>query len=379
MENLNEDFILSDTDIDSINLFGESEENTGEDIPPEKEEKINEKTTEEPVNPEDLFAPESVGSEDEKQQKEKAPESTKESSHSPNSNIFYSIANALVEDGVLSDLEEDFVKNIKSSEDFAEAIEKQVNARLTDAQQRINSALNANLDVDDIRQYEQVLQRLDNITDDVLKDESERGETLRKQLIYQDFINRGFSKERAEREVRKSFDSGSDVEDAKDARDNNRSYFKQQYENLIQEGQKEAENQKKRFREETESLKKQMLEDKEIFDGISVDKATRQKAFDNIAKASFKDEDGNYITAVQKYQKENPVDFRKKLGLLFTLTDGFKNVDKLVGTKVKKQVKSSLRELETKLKNSSFLDGNPSLIGGYPDDNSYNKGWDLDI
>ena len=378
MENLNEDFILSDEEINSMDLFNESEDSTG-DVPPEKEEQKKEETIEENINPESLFTPESVDSNDNKQQKEETPESTKESSHSPNSNIFYSIANALVEDGVLSDLEEDFVKNIKSSEDFAEAIEKQVNARLTEAQQRINSALNADVDVDSIREYEQVLQKLDNITDDVIKDESEKGVTLRKQLIYQDFINRGFSKERAEREVRKSFDSGSDIEDAKDARDNNKSYFKNQYETLIQEGEQEAENQKRRFKEETESLKKQLLEDKDVFDGLVVDKITRQKAFDNIAKATYKDENGNYITAIQKYQKENPVDFRKKLGLIFTLTDGFKNVDKLVKTKVKKEVKSSLKELESKLRNSSFLDGNPTLVGNYSNDNSYNKGWDLDI
>ena len=264
MENLNEDFILSDEEINSMDLFNESEDSTG-DVPPEKEEQKKEETIEENINPESLFTPESVDSNDNKQQKEETPESTKESSHSPNSNIFYSIANALVEDGVLSDLEEDFVKNIKSSEDFAEAIEKQVSARLTEAQQRINSALNADVDVDSIREYEQVLQKLDNITDDVIKDESEKGVTLRKQLIYQDFINRGFSKERAEREVRKSVDSGSDIEDAKDAGDNNKSYFKNQYETLIQEGQQEAENQKRRFKEETESLKKQLLEDKDVF------------------------------------------------------------------------------------------------------------------
>ena len=378
MENLNEDFILSDEEINSMDLFNESEDSTG-DVPPEKEEQKKEETIEENINPESLFTPESVDSNDNKQQKEETPESTKESSHSPNSNIFYSIANALVEDGVLSDLEEDFVKNIKSSEDFAEAIDQQVIASLTEAQQRINSALNADVDVDSIREYEQVLQKLDNITDDIIKDESEKGITLRKQLIYQDFINRGFSKERAEREVRKSFDSGSDIEDAKDARDNNKSYFKNQYETLIQEGEQEAENQKRRFKEETESLKKQLLEDKDVFDGLVVDKITRQKAFDNIAKATYKDENGKYITAIQKYQKENPVDFRKKLGLIFTLTDGFKNVDKLVKTKVKKEVKSSLKELESKLRNSSFLDGNPTLVGNYSNDNSYNKGWDLDI
>lgn len=387
MEGLSDNFILSGDEIDALDLF--DSDGTQEEIPPKENDdkggstgkEKDKPTTEEEVNPDDLFNPESVGSEDNEDKKgkeEETPDSNKDGS-SPNSSFYYSIASALVEDGVLPDLDEEFVKGIKSPEDLAEAIDKQVEARLDEAQKRINAALNADIEPDEIRQYEAVLGNLSKITEEAIKDETEKGENLRKQLIFQDLINRGFSKERAAREVKKSFDSGSDIEDAKDALESNRSYFKQQYDDLIKEGQEEAEKEKKRIKKEAQDLKKQMLEDKEIFEGVTMDKATRQKAYDNIAKPVYKTEDGEYLTAVQKYESENPVEFRKKLGVIFTLTNGFKDLDMLVKGKVKKEVKNSLRELEHTLRNTNRPKGNPKFIENGDDSESYSSGWSLDV
>lgn len=385
MEELNDSFILSGEEIDTLSLFDGEEQDT----PPaeEKEEKEGKEkkekpTTEEHVNPEDLFEPESVGSEDDK--KEKGKEDTasqKGGGSSPNSDFYKSIASALVEDGILPDLDKEFVDGISTPEDFAKAIDKQVEARLDDRQKRISAALDADLEPEEIRQYESVLGYLDKITEDNINDESEKGETLRKQLIFQDLTNRGFSKERAAREVKKSFDSGSDIEDAKDALESNKNFFKDKYENLIKEGKAEAGAEEKRIRKEAADLKKQMLEDKEIFEGITMDKATRQKAYDSVAKPVYKTEDGEYLTAIQKYETENPVEFRKKLGVIFTLTNGFKNLDMLVKGKVRKEVKNSLRELEHTLRNTNVPKGNPTFLGDTDDDpESYSgKGWSLDV
>lgn len=387
MEELNESFILSGDEVDALHLFDETDET--HDTPPqeensdkEDEEKEDKSTTEETVNPDELFTnPESVGSEDKenKDKEKKEPESTKGTSSSPNLNFYYSIASALVDDGVLQDLDEDFVKNIKTPEDLAEAIDRQVKSRLDEKQRRISEALDANLEPDEIRQYETVLSNLDKITEEAIKDESEKGEKLRRQLIYQDLINKGFSKERASREVKKSFDSGLDIEDAQDALENNRTYFKQQYESLIKEGQEEARKDEKRVKEESAALRKQMLEDKEIFEGITMDKSVRQKAYENIAKPIYKTEEGEYLTAIQKYEMDNPVEFRKKLGVIFTLTDGFKNLDMLVKGKVRKEIKNSLRELEHTLRNTNRPKGNPTFVGSAQEEDpeSY-QGWTID-
>jgi hypothetical protein len=385
---LSEDLIMTGDEIDVENLFsddgGEEETQVTPPTPKEKEDKENEKTTEEEeINPDDLFDnPESVGSGKDNQEEEEDTQSEKDKGTSPKTNFYSSIASALKEEGIFPDLDDDTLNGIKTPEDFAEAVEKTVQARLDERQKRIDAALQADVEPDEVRRYEQTLANLDAIKEEYITDETEKGERLRKNLIYQDFRNRGYSEARAKREVEKSFNAGTDIEDAKEALESNREYFSNQYQDLIKEAQEEAKEEQRKIKEEAAQLKKSMLEDKEVFTGITLDKTTRQKAFENITKPVFKTEDGEYLTAIQKYEMDNPVEFRKYLSVLFTMTDGFKNIDGLVKGKVKKEVKQSLRELEHKLsstaRNSS---GNPRYVGGVEEDTeSYiGKGWDLDV
>lgn len=385
---LSEDLIMTGDEIDAENLFsddgGEEETQVTPPAPKEKEDKENEKTTEEEeINPDDLFDnPESVGSGKDNQEEEEDTQSEKDKGTSPKTNFYSSIASALKEEGIFPDLDDDTLNGIKTPEDFAEAVEKTVQARLDERQKRIDAALQADVEPDEVRRYEQTLANLDAIKEEYITDETEKGERLRKNLIYQDFRNRGYSEARAKREVEKSFNAGTDIEDAKEALESNREYFSNQYQDLIKEAQEEAKEEQRKIKEEAAQLKKSMLEDKEVFTGITLDKTTRQKAFENITKPVFKTEDGEYLTAIQKYEMDNPVEFRKYLSVLFTMTDGFKNIDGLIKGKVKKEVKQSLRELEHKLsstaRNSS---GNPRYVGGVEEDTeSYiGKGWDLDV
>ena len=385
---LSEDLIMTGDEVDVENLFsddgGEEETQVTPPAPKEKEDKEKEKTTEEEeINPDDLFDnPESVGSGKDNQEEEEDTKSEKDKGTSPKTNFYSSIASALKEEGIFPDLDDDTLNGIKTPEDFAEAVEKTVQARLDERQKRIDAALQADVEPDEVRRYEQTLANLDAIKEDYITDETEKGERLRKNLIYQDFRNRGYSEARAKREVEKSFNAGTDIEDAKEALESNREYFSTQYQDLIKEAQEEAKEGQRKIKEEAAQLKKSMLDDKEVFTGITLDKTTRQKAFENITKPVFKTEDGEYLTAIQKYEMDNPVEFRKYLSVLFTMTDGFKNIDGLVKGKVKKEVKQSLRELEHRLsstgRNSS---GNPRYVGGVEEDTeSYiGKGWDLDV
>lgn len=384
---LSEDLIMTGDEIDVENLFsddgGEEETQVTPPAPKEKEDKEIEKTTEEEeINPDDLFDnPESVGSGKDNQEEEDT-QSEKDKGTSPKTNFYSSIASALKEEGIFPDLDDDTLNGIKTPEDFAEAVEKTVQARLDERQRRIDAALQADVEPDEVRRYEQTLANLDAIKEEYITDETEKGERLRKNLIYQDFRNRGYSEARAKREVEKSFNAGTDIEDAKEALESNREYFSNQYQDIIKEAQEEAKEEQRKIKEEAAQLKKAMLEDKEVFTGITLDKTTRQKAFENITKPVFKTEDGEYLTAIQKYEMDNPVEFRKYLSVLFTMTDGFKNIDGLVKGKVKKEVKQSLRELEHKLSSTARTStGNPRYVGGVEEDTeSYiGKGWDLDV
>lgn len=377
MEELNLDNILSQSEIDD--MFQDSPEQTAE-----TDEK-KDSTTEDSIDAEHLFSPESVGSGKETDTGTgEDTDSKKDTGTSPNNTSFYSsIAGALKEDGIFPDLDDEAVSKISSPEEFAEMFESQIQARLDEKQKRIDEALNIGMEPSEIQQYEKTLSYLDSIKDENITDESEKGEALRKQLIYNDFINRGYSKERAAREVKKSFDGGTDIEDAKEALKSNREYFQTSYDHLMDEARKASKAEEENRKRDAENLKKSMLDEDRFFGGLQVDKTTRQKAFDAISKPVYKDpETGELFTAVQKYEMDNRLEFLKNVGLLYTLTDGFKNVEKLVKGEVKTRMKKGIRELETTLNNTSRTsDGNLRLANDLGSDSeSYiGKGLKLDL
>lgn len=373
------DNILTDEDISSLFEDDNIEETTSEETDDNKTKEDNE-TTE--VNVDDLFTePESVGRENNNNEEQEDTNDPNDDGASPN--FFSSIAAALVDEGVFPDLNEDEISQIKGPEDFRDLIDRQIKSGIDEANQRVLEALNAGVEPTAIQNYERVLSYLDSIDDASLEDESEKGENLRKNIIYQDYINRGFSKERATKEVEKSFRAGTDIEDAKESLTGNKDFYKGQYNDLIKEGKEAEAKEAKKQKEQAEELKKSILTEKKVFGDIEIDKNTRQRVYDNVAKPIYKDPDsGEYLTAVQKYQREHPVEFSKNLGLLFTLTDGFKNIDTLVGGKVKKEVKKGLRELETKIRStSSSTSGNLRFAnGGYNDKESiFSKNFEIDI
>ena len=387
-----EDFMDSELSLDNIsfldddelsNTFNMDSEEKESDEKNEQTKETKEETTE--VNADELFSseeePESVGSE-EKNIKEKEDTIPKGNGSSPEY-IYSSIAKALKEEGIFPDLEDDVFSQIKQPEDFRDLIDKQIKAGLDERQKRIDEALNYGLEGSEIKKYENTISYFESINQDVLNSENNEGENLRKQLIYQDYINRGFSKERATREVKRSFDSGSDLEDAKEALESNINFFKNKYEDLIKEAKEQTEQEEKERKQQAEKLKNLILNDQKVFGDLTIDKSTRQKVYDNLIKPVYKDpETGEYYTAIQKYEKNNRMDFLKNLSLVFTLTDGFKNLDRLVKGKVRKEVKKGLRELENTLNNTARTsDGSLNFISGVSEDpeSFIGKDWDLDV
>ena len=388
-ETLSLDNILGADEIE--NLFVDDEETqetppANEETSEEEDKDKNKEEATEVVDVDALFTeePESVGSGKEDDTKEKeGTESYKDKGTSPKNNFYSSIAKALKEEGIFPDLDDETADKIKAPEDFAEAVEKQIQAKFDERQKRIDEALNAGIESSEIKRYENTLSYLNSLQDNAISDETDKGEKLRQQLIFQDFINRGYSKERAQREVQKSFNSGTDIEDAKEALASNKEFFQNEYNNLVKEAQEEKKKEDQERKEQAEKLKKSILEDTKIFGDIQIDKATRQRVFDNISKPVYKDpETGELFTAIQKYEMENSTEFLKNVGLLFTLTDGFKNLDGLVKGKVRKEVKKGLRELEHTLNNTSRTsDGNLKFVSGVEDDpeSFIGKDWDLDV
>lgn len=379
MEGLSFDNIYTGSEIE--NLFNEDiQEDSTETVEDtsEKDEEKKEDTTE--VNPDNLFedSPESVSSEEDIVKEQESTSSEKGASPK----FYSSIAKAFADDGIFPDLNEEDISKIETPEDFRTLIESKISSELDDRYKRIDKALGIGVEPDIIKQYEGALNYLESIQQSSIEEENEQGEELRKKLIYQDFINRGYSQERAQKEVDKSIKGGTDIEDAKEALQGNKDFYKTAYDKVLKDAEEAAEKSKKEQKEQIETLKKSILEDKKFFGDLDIDRSTRQRVLDNIMKPVHKDKNtGELYTAIQQYEMENKIDFIKNLGLIFTLTNGFKDLSGFIKGKVRKEVKRGISELENVLNNTQRTsDGNLNFMGGGKDPESFiGKGWTLDV
>jgi hypothetical protein len=313
------------------------EDNSGEETPESDINTDTEETVE--VDFSDLFGkePESVGSEENTKGNRETSESSK-GQGSPQANLFSSIAEAIRDEGVFPDLSNDAIKSVNDSASLRKLFEEQVNKMLTEAQQRLKKALDGGATTEEMQQYQnainlsQFLESKDTL--DTLNKEGEDGESLRKRVMYQDYINRGFKHDRAVKMIQKSFDDGTDLEDAKEAYNSCRDFYKQQVDAFQHEMEERQQVSKANEQKQFSNLKKHLLDTESFYDGVKVDKQTRQKAYDYITRPIYKDEQGNYMNALQKYQREHPIEFMENVALLMALTDDFKNVSRLTHKKV---------------------------------------------
>ena len=314
------------------------------------ENKEENKETTEVVDVDTLFTdkPESVGSEDNKEQ-EGTP-----SKEGTSPNFYSSIAKTFAEDGVFQDLNDEALSKVNDAESFIDLMEKQIQSKLDEKQRRIDEALNAGIEPTQVQKFESNMKVLNSITDEAISEEGEKGENLRKNIIYEDYIQKGFSKERAIKAVERSITAGTDIEDAKEALQSCKDQVTKAYNDAIKEAKEEKANEEKELREQAEALKKSILSDKKPFGDLELDKNTRQRVFDAISKPVFTDpETGDKLTAIQKFEADNHNDFMKYVGLTYVLTDGFKSLDGLVKSKVKKEIGKGLKELEHTLNNTA--------------------------
>lgn len=397
MEALSFDNILGENEIETLFVDPEDNEVVDEstkteeeeviDTPDSKDDKPKEKNkTTEVVDPETLFeeeTPESVGSGKDKEGKEDTVTDEGSDGTSPNDNFYSSIANALAVDGIFPNLDDETVKKAVDAETFSDLIEAEVNARFDEKQQRISKALENGVEPTDIKKYESTLDYINKITDADIAEENEKGEQLRYNLIYQDFLNKGMSADKAKKYTDRTINAGTDVEDAKEALQSNKEYFSGEYNRLLQEAQQQADEDKAERSKQAKQLQTSLLKDKNLFGDMEISNDVRKKAFETVSKPVYRDpETGDYLTALQKYEIEHRADFLKYTGLFFAMTNGFKDFDSFAKGKVKKEMRKGLRDLEKTLNNTSrSKDGNLKMITNQREDpdSFISKGMKLDL
>ena len=379
-EELSLEAILSDDEIAELESFNELQETPPE---PKENKKSNNNINTEDLTLEDLFgeSPESVG---EDKEDNKVVKGTQESSEAeePNSpeTIYSSIAEALMDEGFFSDLTDD-VKNCKSAQDLMELFKKHNQSMLDDEQKRISQALNDGVQPSAISAMEKTMKYLNSITKEAISDESDEGIKLRQSLIYNDYINKGFSQQRAADLVKRAFDSGTDVEDAIEALTSNRAHYKGKYDNLLAEARAAKQKEIDELNARKVNLKKSILEESKAFGEIDVDKKTRQRVFDVLTKPYYKDKDtGEYLSELDKYEMEHPDEFDKYMAYFYVLTNGFTSLDNITKSVEKKVTKAGLKKLEQVVNSTQRnSDGSLRLVGGNRSDSYFNGDVSIDL
>lgn len=384
MEGIGLDNMLGAEQVEKL-FSNPSKEIAPEEVQEEKaEEHIEDNNETAEVDFSDLLGKKSeeVGSERESEGNGEAPES-KNDVGAPNTNLFSSIAKALRDEGVFPDLSDETLGNINDAASFRKLFDDENAKFLSERQRRLEQAVNGGASREELQGYNNDMSVMEFLeakeTLEKLENDSEDGETLRKQIMYQDYINRGFKPERAQKLVQKSVDDGNDIDDAKEALQSCKEFYKQRIDDYKEEFESRQKSHKEEEEKQYKNLKKQIVDTEEFFGGVKVDKNTRQKAYDYLTKPTYKDESGNYMTALQKYQRENPFEFMKNVALMYSLTDGFKNVDKLTRSKVNAGLKKGFAELESTLNNTRRnFDGTLNFANSAPDE-SERENWTLAI
>lgn len=350
-------------------LFGKNTVDSAEEV--QKQEKTEEKTNDNATDDNgDNQSQESGGGD---KGEDNTPEQ-KDAGVSPN--FYTSIAKALKEEGVFPDLELDSVTDAAS---FRKMFETQSDRRLSVQQRRIIEALDNGAEPDEVKMYEDVLSFLFNLDVNKLSAEDKEGEKLRRELITRDLFNRGYSEDKVKRELEKSFSAGSDIEDAKEALQALKGYYHSGYENLRESMKKQTEAYRQKVQKEIDDMKNKLDSKETAFGSITLNKDLKRKIFNTAIKPVYKTPDGEVLTELQKYEKENHWDFVRYVSAFFTLTDGFTNFEKLFKPAAQKAVKEGFSQLEDVLKGDNIKDGSLKLLGGKGDGEYLAGKWRIDL
>ncbi len=325
---------------------GEKEEK--EENETEEEEEKETKEGDEEETDENTNSTEDKGeNQEEDEDTGNAPEEDEES---PSAESLRSYASALREQGVLPNFDPENDK-IETAEDLTSLVNKEIESSVEQYKNSVDDLTRDLIEAAEqgvpLDEYKESISRQQNVMG--IKDEDLENDTdLQKNIIKREFLERGFSEDKAEKHAERSFDTGDNEEDAKDALKTIKETEEKKKEELKEKSKKDKERQEKEQKEKIENIKNKIDNTKEVIPGVKASNTLKDKAFKSMTTVVDKDENGNPMNAMMAERKKDPESFDTKLHLIYQLTDGFKD-----WSKVNKSAKTdATKELEETLSSS---------------------------
>jgi len=259
-------------------------------------------------------------------------EGSNSSSPKPNDTeqLYSNLATQFKTSGVLPGLEN--VEDIKSLADLNKAIEKEVDSRLTDTQRTIKEAASVGLNATEVSKQLDVVAKLKAVPEEFIT--SDANLEFRRKIIAQDFLSRGYGKERADNLAQRSIDAGTDVDDAKFALQSVVSIEEKKIADAIQAAKDDE-------KESINSIKEHLDKTEEVVPGIKLTTEQRNELYTQMTTDL-----GNKENAFMKALKADPIGSRIKQEAIFFITKGFTDFSVFGNakeTEVSKNIETLLR------------------------------------
>ena len=227
---------------------------------------------------------------------------------------------------------------------------------MNDHQIKYLNGLENGLPEEEIKDYIQSDIAFEKLTDEVI----ENNAGVRRDLIIQGYLAKGFDEGYATKQSQRVSDSGEDVEEAKMFKETLKQIRDQQYQAQIENNKRTQEEAQKAYDKQINDFKESVYKKDKIFDEIAVTQGMKDKVYELMTKPVAYAEDNRPINAFEKSRLENPIDFLTNMYYAYELTNGFKDMKKLVA----KATTKSSNTFKSKLQRNNFIfnsQSNPNL------------------
>lgn len=331
--------ITADGDIDTSDLNNE-EESSEEDVSTEDGDDSESK-------PGDVDITEFLNDTDQNDNNEIDDEpSSTESSSSP----YNTFALALSEEGLISLNKDEKIESFNDLKSIiARTIKENEFSGLTEHQRTYLESIRNGIPEDEVISSLKTMESFSKITDSQLEED----ETLRLELITQEFISKGYDKSKADKLAKRSVELGEDTDDAKEALINLKKTEEARLKNANKQREEQARLAEEQYAKNLSKIKETIQKTESIIPGIPLNSRIKDETFDSMTKVVAYDESGNPLNALGAALQKNREDIELKLNYLFTVTKGLTDF-----TVLKASTKSTvLKELENQLSNTQLGSG----------------------
>jgi hypothetical protein len=276
--------------------------------------------------------------------------------------VFKPLAEFLKEKGFFTTLEKEITTADDLAEAFREEIKKNEFAQLNPLQKEYLEALSQGIPDNLVQEHMKTRGIFENITDEVLETE----EDVRKEVIIQDRMASGWTKERAERDYKRISETGESIEESRISRDNLLQKEKVEYEATVARAKEEQTKAELAAKQQLEDLKNSVYKEDNFLSSFKVTDGLKQKVYETMNTVVDYTPDGLPLNRLMKHKLDNPVEFEKNLYYLYELTNGFKDISKFTT----KATTSAAKKLSSAIANSTLIKSG----GGDP----YNTALDME-